>query len=914
MDTWHVLSEHDVAQKFNVDLVKGLSASEAAARLSRYGANEIIDRGAKSPWLIIWEQVTAVMVLILLAAAGLSLTLQKGTEAAAILAIVVLFVALGFTQEYRAEKALAALKKMAVPLVRVLRSGVVQELSARELLPGDVILLEAGNVVPADVRIIESVNLRIQEAMLTGESEPVEKQQHPISEPDLPLGDRRNMGYMGTIVTYGRGRAVVINTGMRTELGKIATMIQDVKPRMTPLQQRLDSVGKTLAVAGTIAAALLLVIGVLQGESVQEMLLIGISVAVAVVPEGLPAVVTFTLALGAQRMLKRNALIRKLPAVETLGSVTTICSDKTGTLTENRMTVTIIDLAGHHIDLTEHMRHQVPSLNEEECCPELLSSRPVSLTLLLAGGVLCNDALLKPDPHAGRYHTIGDPTEGALLVAAAQTGVAIDDLKQAMPRVAELPFDSERKRMTTIHTIPAAGTLPGQFDKLWSGFVSTPRIAVTKGAIDGMIEISTQVWDDGQAVSITEDWRRRISNANEQMAKNGMRVLGIAFRPVTEEQSKNTAAIEQGLIFVGMVGMIDPPRSEVKAAVQTCIDAGIRPVMITGDHPLTASYIARGLGIARNEKTLTGQELARMSVQELESIVEQIPVYARVSPEHKLKIVEALQKRGHVVAMTGDGVNDAPALKKADIGVAMGITGTDVSKEASSMVLLDDNFSTIVAAVEEGRVIYDNVRRFVKFSIAGNVGKVAVMLFAPLLGISIALFPLQLLWLNLLTDGLLGLGLGIEPAERDTMKRPPYSPSASIFGQGGATHIAWVGLLFGIVTLGVGYWYYSMRHDNWQTVLFSLLAFLQVGHALAVRSSRDSLLRIGLFSNPLLLGMVVLVLGLQMGAIYIPFMQNILRTQPLAFADLMVCLVFGTLVFIAIEIEKLLLRRRLQAL
>jgi Ca2+-transporting ATPase len=575
------------------------------------------------------------------------------------------------------------------------------------------------------------------------------------------------------------------------------------------------------------------------------------------------------------------------------------------------MTVTIIDLVGHTIDLTEHMRHRVPSIDQHECCPELLSSNPVSMTLLLAGGVLCNDALLKPDPQAGKYHTIGDPTEGALLVAAAQAGLAIDQLKKALPRVNEVPFDSERKRMTTIHSITSSDELPEQLAKAWNLHESGSYIAITKGAIDGMVEISNQVWDDTQPVLITETWRRRISNANEQMAKNGMRVLGIAYRFITDEELASASTFERDLIFVGMVGMIDPPRPEVKVAVQTCIAAGIRPVMITGDHPLTASYIAQDLGIAQNGIVLTGQDLSHMSVQDLEARVEQIPVYARVSPEHKLKIVEAFQKRGHVVAMTGDGVNDAPALKKADIGVAMGITGTDVSKEASAMVLLDDNFSTIVAAVEEGRIIYDNVKRFVKFSIAGNIGKVAVMLFAPLCGFNVALFPLQLLWLNLLTDGLLGLGLGLEPAERDTMKRPPYAPSASIFGGGGGLHITWVGTMFGIVTLGIGYWYYSTQNENWQTVLFSLLAFLQVGHALAVRSFRDSLFSIGLFTNPVLLGMAIMVIVIQIGAIYVPFMQKILRTQSLAMADLTVCLIFGTLVFLAIETEKLIVRCRL---
>lgn len=898
MTDWHKQSGPEVLAALNTTLEHGLTDADAARRLAESGPNTLQDNGAKSPWRILWEQFTATMVLILLAAAGLSLILQKWTEAISILAIVVLFALLGFVQEYRAERAMAALKKLTVPTVRVRRAGRARDLSARDLVPGDIIMLEAGNVIPADVRLLESVNLRVQESALTGESEAVEKEVTPLTGADIPLGDRRNLGYMGTLVTYGRGAAVVVQTGMRTELGKIATLIQSVKQELTPLQIRLDQVGKTLAVAGALIAILILVIGLLRREPLNDMLLTAISVAVAVVPEGLPAVVTFTLALGAQRMLKRNALIRKLPAVETLGSVTTICSDKTGTLTENRMTVTVVDVAGHRLHVTEALRRQRPALSS--AAPTLAPS--TAIQLLLTGGALCNDAQLQADAALGGFQTLGDPTEGALLVAAAQAGLLKDRLQAVLPRVAELPFDSDRKRMTTVHHITSAEAWPSTAP--WD----QPYIAFTKGSADGLLDISTQVWNDSRPEPLTEAWRTRIQAAIDELARDGMRVLGLAARPVSQPTAH--LALETDLIFVGLVGMMDPPRPEVKQAVQIARTAGIRPVMITGDHPLTAVAIARELGIAQNDRVLTGQDLNQLTEADLERTVDEVSVYARVSPEHKLKIVGALQSRGHIVAMTGDGVNDAPALKKADIGVAMGITGTDVSKEAADMVLRDDNFATIVAAVEEGRVIYDNVRRFVKFSIAGNIGKVGVMLFAPLVGINVALLPLQLLWLNLLTDGLLGLGMGVEPAEKNTMRRPPYSPNAGLFSRGIGVHVTWVGGLMGGLALGVGWWYYQQNLPQWQTMIFTTLALAQIGQALATRSMRESLFGQGLFSNRLLVVMVALVAGLQLGVLYLPGLEHFFKIEPLPLVDLLVCVALGGLVFGAIELEKWLIRRR----
>lgn len=903
MNNWYKLETTEVLQRLGTDATQGLASPEAARRLIEFGPNEFIERGKRSPWRILWEQLTATMVIILIAAAVLSGILGAFKDTIAIATIVVLYALLGFIQEYRAEQAMAALKKLAVPIVKVYRAGQMQEMSARELVPGDILQLETGNLVPADCRLLESVNLRIQEAALTGESEPVEKHTEALAKADLPPGDRRNMAYMGTVVTFGRGQAIVVATGMQTELGRIADLIQKVGQERTPLQRRLDQLGRTLAVVGLVIAGLIFVLGLLRGEALTHMLLTGVSVAVAIVPEGLPAVVTITLALGAQRMLKRKALIRKLPAVETLGSVTTICSDKTGTLTENRMTVIVLDMAGHEMNLAETLRHGSVTLASET--PPLPSSS--LFPLLLVGGALCNDAQLVADSNQGNFHALGDPTEGALVVVAAHLGFWKSELEQAFPRVAELPFDSDRRRMTTVHQVAQTVSAPQILMDL--GLDGWPYLAFTKGSVDGLLDISNRVWASGQAEPLTPEWRERIQKANDTLAQKGMRVLGVAFQPrkslPTEGQSE---PLEHDLIFVGLFGMIDPPRSEVKHAVQTCQTAGIRPVMITGDHPLTALQIARELGITETGYALTGQELERLSVEELKDIVEKVSVYARVSPEHKLKIVQALQDKGHIVAMTGDGVNDAPALKKADIGVAMGITGTDVAKEASDMVLLDDNFATVVAAAEEGRVIYDNIRKFVKFSVAGNVGKVMVMLLAPFLGKPIPLLPLQLLWLNLLTDGLLGLGLGVEPAERNIMRRPPYSPKEDIFSRGAGVHVAWVGTLIGALALGIGAWYFYAGRDTWQTMVFTTLAFAQVWQALTARSTHESFFTRP-FSNPLLLGMAGITFSLQVAVIYIPFLQDFFKTVPLTMTDFVISLALSGLVFVGIEFEKWIARR-----
>ena len=926
MSNWHQLNTDDTLHQLGSSADLGLTAAEHKQRTATHGPNELIETGGRGVGHILWEQLRGAMVVLLIVAAVVSVLLHEYTDAVVILAIVVLNAALGFFQEYRAEKALAALKKLAVPVVRVRRDGAVHEVSARELVPGDVLLLEAGNQMAADCRLIEANNLKIDESALTGESEPVAKQTTPVAAADLPLGDRTNMAYMGTVVTYGRGLALVTEIGMSTELGQIAESLRTVKPEPTPLQTRLAQLGRTLALAALAIVAVVFVMGLVRGEDPRLMLMTALSLAVAVVPEGLPAVATVALALGARRMFKRHALIRKLPAVETLGSVTVICSDKTGTLTENRMTVTVLDAAGDRIELSEALQQGHPTGPLEDANHQLAKLRGQitdcsALGLLLAGAGLCNDAELELDRQRNVLRAIGDPTEGALAVASAQLSLPRELLLRLFPRVAEIPFDSERKCMTTVHEVSdiaelndtplqSAGTVVAQLEG--------DRIAFTKGAVDSILKAADFVWDGEEPKPLDDEWRARISASNEQLARSGMRVLGVAFRPLSETSPEaNANSVERELIMVGMLAMVDPPRPEVRDAVARCREAGIRPVMITGDHPLTAIHIAKELGIARNSEALTGQQLESMSNRELQSIVEQTSVYARVAPKHKLQLVRALQERGQVVAMTGDGVNDAPALKQAHIGVAMGITGTDVSKEASQMVLLDDNFATIVNAVEEGRIVYDNIRKFVKYTMTSNAGEIGVMVLGPLLGMPLPLVPLQILWINLVTDGLPGLALAVEKSERGTMRRPPHPPGEHVLGRGMARDIAWIGLLMGVVSLALGYWYWANESSSvthWRTIVFTVLTLAQMGNALAIRSSSDSLFRIGVFSNKPLIGSVFLTFFLQLAVVYWPPLQKIFKTTALTAGEFFLCLALSTVVFWAIEAQKLISRLRRRAL
>jgi P-type Ca2+ transporter type 2C len=892
MMNWHRLDLPSVLLELKTDPVAGLSETEAILRLAGYGRNELAGGGMRNRWLILWEQLTALLMIVLIVAAIVSAALGDYKDAAAIGIIVVLNAVLGFSQEYRAEKAIAALKKLTVPSVRVRRDGEVRAIQASLLVPGDIFLLEAGDFVAADGRVLESASLEIHEAALTGESEPIKKTTDTIIHIDLPLGDRRNMAYMGTFVTAGRGEAVVTDTGMHTELGRIATLIQKVDREPTPLQRRLNQLGRRLAAAALFLVALIFVLGLLRGEELKLLFLTAVSIGVAAVPEGLPAVVTIALALGAQRMLKRRALIRKLPAVEALGSVTVICSDKTGTLTENRMTATVLQLADASLSL------------ESDICTGTEAAR---FRLLLAIGALCNDARM-PSVLTGEESPapLGDPTEAALAIAASRFGLKKPDLEKLFLRVAEVPFSSERKRMTTIHRVPSdAGQV--SFDV---GPGHWPYLVFTKGAVDSLLDVSRAVWVHGQAEPLNQAWRDFIVSANERLAKKGMRVLGMAFRGLESVPNAADIELEEDLIFVGMVGIMDPPRPEAFSAIAKCKTAGIRPVMITGDHPLTAQSIADRLGITNQGSIVTGPQLDRLSSTDLERVTDSAQIYARVSPEHKLKIIEGLQRRGHVVAMTGDGVNDAPALKKADIGVAMGIAGTDVAREAADMVLLDDNFATVVAAVEEGRVIYDNVRKFIRYILTTNSAEIWVMLAAPLLGMPLPLLPLQILWMNLVTDGLPALALGVEPAEADLMQRPPYRPEESIFARGLGRHVVWVGLLMGFFSLGVGYWYWRAGDSNWQTLLFTTLTLSQMAHVMAIRSERRPLFQIGLMSNKVLLGAVSLTVLLQLALLYLPFLQGAFKTRALPLRELALALAISAVIFVAVELEKWILHYR----
>ena len=916
---WHTLESEQALTQLQVQFQTGLSSEEVTRRLA-LGRNELIEKGITSPLTILWEQITGPLVLLLIFAAVISGLLGKWDSTIAISAIVVLNAILGVVQEYRAEQAMAALKQMAAPRVRVRRNGLTLDVDSPDIVPGDVILLEAGSIVPADSLLIESANLSVQEASLTGESVPVEKTPTPVEAVNTPLGDRHNMLYMGTAVTYGRGVAVVVETGMNTQLGRIATAIQSVESEETPLQRRMGEVGRVLLIGSLGVMVVAFIIGLIVKDPLQDILLNSVAIAVAVVPEGLPAVVTVALALGAQRMLRRRALIRKLPAVETLGSVTTICSDKTGTLTENRMTVTVLDVAGEQMTLHEAVQQKAYELADPAA---QVSESTLAQVMVLVGNALCNDSVPeRTGPNPEDVRVVGDPTEAALVVAAAKFDLQKAHLDQLLPRAGEVPFSSERKRMTTIHIrdeVVAPSPQEQRFLDIFEGR-TLQYIAFTKGGVDSMLDASAHVWIDNQIKPMTPEYHDRILAANNERAQDGLRVLGLGFRLLaTLPAALTPESIETDIVFVGIIGIIDPPRAEVRDAVAICKQAGIRPVMITGDHPLTALNIARQLGIAKEgDGVITGQQLATMSQAELEQTVEIIPVYARVAPEHKLNIVTALQARGHVVAMTGDGVNDAPALKKSNIGIAMGITGTAVSKEASDMVLVDDNFATIVSAVEEGRTIYENVRRFVKYLLASNTGELIVLLVTQLIpGMTLPLTTLQILWMNLITDGIPALALGVEKGEPGGMKRAPYPPTESIFGRGMARHIVIIGATMGATGLLLGYWAFSNFKNGvptyeartWNTMIFIYLTIAQMGHALALRSHRESVFKVGITGNRFLLFAVLLTLVVQILTVYLPFFNGIFNTIPLTAEQLAICLGLSTVVFWSAEIEKFFIRR-----
>ena len=864
---WHARSVEDVCRLLGTEPDVGLSPEDAARRLAAHGPNALARARRRGPVRMLLAQFTDFMVLVLLGAAVVAGFLGEPQDIVAIVAIVVLNAALGFAQEYRADRAMAALQRLAVPTARVRRSGAVRTVPAPEVVPGDVVLLEAGNLVPADARLVEVAGLKVEEAALTGESHAVEKATALLREPDLPLGDRRNMAYQGTLVTSGRGVGVVTATGMATELGRIASLLEGAAELKTPLQKRLASLGARLTIAVVVLCAVMFGFGLLRGEAPGLMFLTALSLAIAGMPESLPAVVTISLALGARRMAKRNALVRRLPAVETLGSVTYICSDKTGTLTENRMQVESYHVGDGLV--------REPA-GEEEPWP-----------LLLEALALCNDAVVEADGGVR-----GDPTEIALLRAAGRAGREKAVLEARLPRCGEIPFTSERARMTTLHRD------------------GPDTLVLTKGAPEQVLDSCTARLTAGGRVPLD---RTAILAAAEKMARDGLRVLAVAARRVRLPPDAGAGAIEQDQMFLGLVGLLDPPRLEAREAVEQCQSAGIHVVMITGDHPATAAAVARALGIVSTpDACLTGRELAALSVAELERRVERTRVYARVAPEQKIKIVQALQDRGEFVAMTGDGVNDAPALRRADIGVAMGRSGTDVAREAAHMILLDDNFATIVGAVREGRRIYDNIRKFVKYSLTTGVAEIWPLALAPVLGLPIPLLPIQILWVNLVTDGLPGLALAAERAESGVMERPPRPPRESIFAHGLWQHVVWVGLLMGSVTLATQLWTYNSGWTHWRSMTFTVLALSQMGHVLAIRADYASLFRIGAGSNRPLLAAVALTLLLQLATLYVPALNAVFGTEPLSGLELLLSLALSSVVFFAVEIEKAVKRAGLR--
>ncbi len=912
---WHQKNLEEVFHELQSS-PQGITEQEARLRLQRFGPNVLKEKKKKTLFMIFLDQFRDFMILVLIGAAVISGIIGELSDTIAIIVIVSLNAVIGFIQEYRAEKAMAALKKMAAPYATVIRQGRPGDIVSSGLVPGDMILLEAGNIVPADIRLTEVAQLKLEEAALTGESVSVEKNTGILTEGEIPLGDRRNMVYKGTMVSYGRGGGIVVSTGMNTEIGKIATMLQEEEEVRTPLQKRLAAFGKRLAVAVIAICAIIFGIGIMRGEPPLLMLLTAISLAVAAIPEALPAVVTISLAIGAKKMVKQHALIRKLPAVETLGSVTYICSDKTGTLTQNKMTVTEIYIDGKTIKDSRILASASRVGQQGLEGPSVYETGPFVMnpySSIMTAMALNNDVMLVKEGGV-----IGDPTEVALFTAAKDADFDKETMIKAFPRVAEIPFDSERKCMTTIHEDSGIrGSLEsgGQFNNSNASLPSFSKsgeggvVIFTKGAIDALLSKASGVLtaDGRKPVDVQE-----IMAINDRMASEGLRIIGFAMRELaTLPENITPESVETDLTIIGLVGMMDPPREEARESVASCKTAGIRPVMITGDHPITARAIAKSLGILEDgsKSIMTGRKLQELSMDEFEERVEKIRVYARVSPDQKLKIIKALQDKGQFVAMTGDGVNDAPALKRANIGVAMGITGTDVAKEASHMILLDDNFATIVRAVNGGRRIFDNIRKFIRYTMTSNSGEIWTIFLAPFFGLPIPLLPIHILWINLVTDGLPGLALAAEPAEKNIMKRPPRDPQENIF-TGMWPQILWVGLLMGVVSIFTQAWAIKSNIGHWQTMVFTVLCLSQMGNVLAIRSETESFFSQGLVSNKPLVGAFLLTVMLQMATVYVPFLNPIFKTQPLNVYELVITLGLSSIVFIAVEAEKMLKRRK----
>jgi len=876
---WYSLPSRDVLSKLGSD-AGGLKEEEAKARLRRFGYNELEREKKPSPVTIFFHQFKNVLVIILLAATLISLTLGETVDALVILAIVIAVSFLGFFQEYRAERALEALKKMAALTATVMREGVETEIPAKELVPGDIVVLSVGDKVPADLRLIEAVNLRIDEAALTGESIPSEKGIDPVPE-DSPLADRICVTYAGTVVSYGRGKGVVFFTGQQTEFGKIASMMQAAPKAATPLELRIQKVGRLLGIIMVSVAVLVLLLGLARGSPVLEMFLWAVSLAVAAVPEALPAVVTGGLAVGVRRMAKRNAIVRRLPAVETLGSTTVICSDKTGTMTRGEMTVRRIYVSQDLYEVTgagyesvgDILKGGTPTLNDD-------------LAMIVKVGVLCNDASLTV---ANGPKALGDPTEVALLVAAAKARERPEKLNATHPRVFEAPFTSERKRMTTVHRTPDGELL-----------------YCMKGALEAVLPSCETAYVEGGPVRMSQEIIRCIHNVADQMTGDALRVLAFAFKTTpSAQQPPNESDSEKDLTFLGLMGMMDPPREEVKEAVQKCGHAGINVIMITGDHKGTAKAVAQELGLfSSGGKVLTGPELDALEPEEFDRLVEDVVIYARVSPEHKLRIVRALQEKGHIVAMTGDGINDAPALKKADIGVAMGITGTDVTKEAADIVLADDNFASIVAAVEEGRAIFDNIRKYLAFLLSANIGELLIMLSAGVFGYPLPLVPVQILFVNLATDGLPALALGIDPPAQDLMRRRPINPKLSIFADL-KLWIAGIAILFGLAMMGL--FSYSLMSKNLaeaRSLVFVSIIIFELAFAFSCRSQSRTIFRLGVTSNKYLVAAVASQLVLLFLILYTPAVASLLDVSPIGLGDWPIVIAAGISGFVFAETAK----------
>jgi Ca2+-transporting ATPase len=920
----------ELVSGFQTHLERGLTQQDAKERLGKFGFNELTERPRPGFFALLWDQFNNYLVIILIIAALVSLALGEYVDSIAIMFIVVLNAVVGVIQESKAEQALAALKKMAAPNAQVIRDGQQMTIPGREIVGGDIVLLEAGNYVPADLRLVQSVNLKIEEASLTGESVPVEKKAGVVLDKEIPLGDRKNTAFMGTLITYGRGRGLVTGTGMNTQIGLIAEMIQSFETEDTPLQKKLEHLGKVLGTACLAICALVFIYGLFRDTHLTDALNMGflnyleaekkdiinlfmtaVSLAIAAVPEGLPAIVTICLALGMQRMIKHHALIRKLPAVETLGCATVVCSDKTGTLTQNQMTVVQAWAGGKRFRITGegYSPNGEFFVGAEPFDPRI----DPDATVLLHGAIVCNDARLEErTDEAGKrsWQIIGDPTEGAMVVAAAKSGYRRGELEQALPRMQEIPFDSDRKRMTTIHRVDGAHA-----QGVVSGLGSPPVIAFVKGAPDVILDLCGQKLESGQAVGLTADLRAAILEQNRDMASNALRVLAVAYRPLQEVPASATPEIvEKDLVFVGLLGMIDPPRAEVVEAIKVANGAGLKSVMVTGDYKDTAEAIARDIGLLTpGGLVLTGPEIEKLSDEELAAKTDKLEVCCRVSPQHKTRIVDAFKARGHVVAMTGDGVNDAPALKRANIGVAMGITGTDVAKQTADMVLTDDNFASIVAAIEQGRIIYSNIRKFVYFLLACNIGEILIIFGAMLMGFPIPLRPVQLLWLNLVSDGAPALALGLEKGDPDIMKHPPRSPTEPVINRDMAIGIGVVGVVDAIAILAV-FWLAMQRYPGHleaaQTMAFVALCSSELIRAFTARSEYHSVFSIGVFSNRWMVWAVGLSFLLVLMVVYVPFLRPFFDTVPLTADDWLFMLPFFFASPVAMELLKVYFRKR----